>query len=412
MSSLTFAHEMFRKYYAEDFPLNTSVPLIEEREFGFVLFENQMVRHKSFRNIEEVKFFMQSFVPCDVYYSCAYYENPTAEMDRKNWLGADLIFDIDADHILTPCERIHDRWVCGDCGFSGKGVTPEKCPLCGGEKLNTETLPCEVCLEAAKSEAIKLLDVLQADFGFSKSELRVFFSGHRGYHVHVECEVVKSLDSTARKEIVDYISGIGLEVSTPFVEGENLKLRGSPRTSLTSSFGWPKRLMEGLQTFLLNVKEDNLRRLGFRRNTINAIIENKDVLLKSLSSSGMWRTVRGVGLKTLVGLLEHVLAVQSVKIDTVVTTDVHRLIRMPQTLNSKTGFKKADVPVPAMDDFDPFKDAIAFKTGTVEVWISDAPKFRIGDETFGPYRDRKVELPTAAALLLVCRGRAEVIGNV
>ena len=54
--------------------------------------------------------------------------------------------------------------------------------------------------------------MLENDFGFSLDELHVFFSGHRGYHVHVEEESVRSLDAMARKEIVDYVTGLGLTV--------------------------------------------------------------------------------------------------------------------------------------------------------------------------------------------------------
>ncbi len=53
---------------------------------------------------------------------------------------------------------------------------------------------------------------LENDFGFSQNELRVFFSGHRGYHLHIENEAVRSLDAMARKEIVDYVTGLGLAV--------------------------------------------------------------------------------------------------------------------------------------------------------------------------------------------------------
>jgi len=411
LNSLAFVQEMFRKYYVEDFNIGVYVPFIDKREFGFASFDNQMVRHKNFRSTGELKVFMQNFVPSDVYYSCAYYENPMAEMERKGWLGADLIFDIDADHIPTSCERIHDRWTCGGCGFSGKGITPEKCPSCGSEKLDAETWPCEDCLGSAKFEAIKLLGMLQDDFGFSGKEMHVFFSGHRGYHVHVESDAIKGLDSVARKEIVDYVSSIGFEVSFHPFSRRSLKGKISYGGPLFS-FGWPKRLVDGLQSFLSKAKEEDFRKIGFKRDAVNAIMERRDALLRNLYDSGMWRTVRGVGFKTWEKLVEHVVTLQSVKIDTVVTTDVHRLIRMPETLNSKTGFKKAEVPFSAIDDFDPFRDAVAFKKGEVEVLVSDAPKFRIGDETFGPYRDRKVELPTAAALLLVCRGRAEVVGDV
>ena len=40
--------------------------------------------------------------------------------------------------------------------------------------------------------------------------MHVFFSGHRGYHVHIENEAVRSLDAMARKEIVDYVTGLRL----------------------------------------------------------------------------------------------------------------------------------------------------------------------------------------------------------
>ena len=45
----------------------------------------------------------------------------------------------------------------------------------------------------------------------------------------------------------------------------------------------------------------------------------------------------------------------SVKIDPVVTIDIHRIFRLGGTLNSKSGLAK--VPCPRLDSFDPFKDA-------------------------------------------------------
>jgi hypothetical protein len=42
------------------------------------------------------------------------------------------------------------------------------------------------------------------------------------------------------------------------------------------------------------------------------------------------------------------------------------------------------------------------------VFVSDAPEFRLGGSVFGPYKEQKVEVPTAAAVLLICKGRAEV----
>jgi DNA primase small subunit len=374
------------------------------------MFEGWMNRHKSFKQIDELKEFLQNSVPSDAYYSCAYYESPEAEMDRKGWIGADLIFDIDADHIPTPCDKIHDEWVCGSCGFAGRGVTPEKCPACGSEKLTAKTWSCEICLASAKAETIKLLDMLTQDFGFSKNEIHVFFSGHRGYHVSVECESVTSLDSIARKEIVDYVSSLGLDVSFHYLNRRNRKETLSSEKVLESDFGWSKRLNRGMQNFIINAKAEDFENIGLKRNVIRALLHDRDSALKSSQNIGKQaQLVKGVGPDSWRKITEHVIKLQSAKIDTVVTTDIHRLIRLADTLHGKTGLLKVEFPSSTIHSFDPFKDAVAFKEGTATVNVSDAPEFRLGDEMFGPYRNQNVELPVAAAVLLICKNRAEVV---
>jgi DNA primase small subunit len=104
----------------------------------------------------------------------------------------------------------------------------------------------------------------------------------------------------------------------------------------------------------------------------------------------------------------HVKNLKASKIDTVVTTDIHRLIRMNGTLHGKTGLKKTEFPADKLEDFDPFTQAVAFKKGAAKVLVSDAPEFRLGGNTLGPYKNQTVELPVAAAVMLICKGRAEV----
>jgi len=396
---------MFDDYY-KDFSLAESAPIIESREFGFALFEGGMLRHKSFKNRKELESFLRDSIPRDAYFSCAYYEDPQAEMEKKGWLGADLIFDIDADHIPTPCNKIHDEWTCNRCGFFGKGIVPEKCPACGGEKFDDRTWICEVCLASAKLETIKLLDMLTRDFGFHEKEMRTFFSGHRGYHIHVESETVKALDSIARKEIVDYMSGLSLETALHGLDENDL------RNLSVNDSGWRGRIAKGMHSFILNAGPDDYKNIGLERpsatSIMKAITNNKDAILKSLSGSQPWRTIKGIGPATWKRIIEHSAKQQTANVDTVVTTDIHRLIRLTDALHGKTGLKKVEFPPAAIDSFDPFKSAIAFKAGTTTVFVSNAPEFRLGDETFGPYQNQKVDLPTAAAVLLICKKRAEV----
>lgn len=409
MRSVAFIQKMFCDYYMRDYSLESLIPMMERREFGFFSFEGRMLRHKSFRRIDELKEFLEHTVPSDAYCSCAYYEDPEANMDQKGWLGADLIFDIDADHIPSPCDKVHDKWVCCICDLNGKGSTPVVCPVCRGQKFDVSTWPCEVCLASAKEETTKLLDMLMQDFGFSEREMRVFFSGHRGFHVHVESKAVETLGTMSRKEIVDYVSGLGLDVSFHGLAEKSLRVSPSRKGSPLSDFGWGKRLTNGMQDFILNAEEQNFEEAGLSKGIIKIILSNRKEIREKLLDRGTLGAIKGIGVKSWKKIAAHTTRLQSAKIDTVVTTDIHRLIRLERTLHSKTGFIKTEFSISDMDDFDPFTDAVAFKNGSTTISVLSGPEFRIGDRVFGPYEKQRVELPTAAAMLLVCKQRAEVV---
>jgi DNA primase small subunit len=408
LSSQEFVYRKFREFYNDSSNKVPSPIQSEEREFAFLrLKEKIMVRHKAFENSNSFRKFVNEMVPSDVYYSCAYYENPDFDMDKKGWLGADLVFDIDADHIPTSCNKVHDEWTCKSCGFSGKGITPENCPICNSVKFDTKTWPCELCLDSAKKETAKVVEMLLEDFGFSDEDVQVFFSGHRGYHVHVEKESVRTLDSMARKEIVDYVSGIGLN-TLENRQKDKLRQKTASGAFFLSNFGWGKRLRNGMKKFIVAATKEDLKNVGIRIN-YDAILQHKNEILVRCLEENRWDLIRGVGIETWMRIAEYVKDIESAKIDTVVTTDIHRLIRHTGTLHGKTGLKKVRFPVSSLNEFDPFKEAVAFKEGTVKVFISDAPEFELGENVFGPYRNESAELPTAAALLLVCKSRAEVV---
>ena len=406
-ASRDFVYQKFCEYYRDPSNIIPAPIFPEQREFGYLTFKDHfMVRHRRFSGINSLRAALNQVVPSDVYHSCAYYENPDFDMDKKGWLGADLVFDIDADHIPSSCDKIHDEFTCAKCGFSGRGITPETCPACEGTKFSTKTWPCGQCIQAAREETLKLVDMLSNDLGFSLDELHVFFSGHRGFHVHVEDEAVRSLDAMARKEIVDYVTGLGLAV----LERDSKERQGKrgPKKFSLHNFGWNKRLKVGIQTFLETASKDDLKNIGLNNSVTAALLKNKNAVVTRCINDGRWESVSGVKDQTWLKLAEYVRDVQSSKIDTVVTTDVHRLIRMNGTLHGKTGLKKVEFPAKDLQDFDPFVGAVAFKKGEVRVLVSDVPEFKMGGETLGPYKNETKELPVAAAVMLICKGRAKV----
>jgi DNA primase small subunit len=381
---------------------------VSERELAFFLFKERiMVRHRSAPNLNALRRLICDLEPSDVYYSCAYYENPEADMDKKGWQGADLVFDIDADHIPTTCDKIHDEWLCGKCGFKGRGPTPDNCPACGGEKFDAKSWPCERCIDSARDETVKLVDMLEKDFGLSERDLRVFFSGHRGYHVHVETEAIRTLDSMARKEMVDFITGSGLNLSRKESVSSDGKV--ASRAFGLRRFGRYGRLKQDMRDFIEAATKEDLAVAGIKGSASTAILQFKQQVLERCVEQGMWGSVRGIGDETWFKIAAYLTNLEISIIDTVVTTDIHRLIRMNGTLHGKTGLKKAEFPVKRLGDFDPFREAVAFKEGTAKVSVSSAPEFRIGNSMYGPYKNETVELPTAAAVLLICKGRAEAV---
>ena len=403
-----FIKQKFTEYYKENSTRIQPPTSMGKREFGFMLFEEAiMVRHKGFESEADFRDFLVSLSPSDVYYSSAYYEKPEEPMEKKGWLGADLIFDIDSDHIETPCKSKHDYWICDSCGGAGKGAPPKQCPQCGGGKFKKEAWLCETCLEAAKAETLKLVEFLIDDFGFPLEEVEICFSGQRGYHAHIPVSEVRQLDQAARKEIVDYITGTGLMIESHGLRETGFGSTREPIGPDLNDAGWDGRIARGVYGLLSSSTPQQLEQLpGISKATVKILTANRDFILERWDRRTPWGTVKGVGVKTWTQIVQHVIKSQTAVIDTVVTTDTHRLIRLPLTLHGKTGLMSMHVPVDSLERFDPLKEAIAFRKGTLKVYVNEAHQFRIGDEEYGPYDHETAVLPMAAAIYLICKRAA------
>jgi len=392
--------QKFQQYYLGSSAKLAIPPKMEEREYGFLLFKEKfMVRHRGFKTQESLLSAIRDLVPAHVYFSTAYYRDPTAPMDQKGWQGADIVFDIDADHLETPCKPSHDNWKCKACQTTGQGTTPKICPKCKNDRFEEQTWLCEKCLHQAKEETSKLLEMLFSDFGLDPASTRIFFSGHRGYHVHAYSQELSKLGEAERKEIVDYVLGQGLQIELHDLDETNtgkVKIVEGPQIGQP---GWRGRMVQGIYD-LLGEAPDTLGIGSAQAKAVQAL-DREDLLKKPF-----WSSVKGVGLSTWKTVALKAVEKRAARIDTVVTTDVHRLIRLPGTLNGHTGLLAVRVSGEELDEFDPFAESPVFQ-GQMKIRVRDAPEFRLGDKHFGPYHDETVELPAAAAMLLLCKRRGE-----
>jgi DNA primase small subunit len=91
-------------------------PAAAEREWGHIPWTSSgttMIRHQSLLDLGDLGGFLSREAPRHVYFSAARYGDPGAgTMDAKGWRGADLVFDLDADHL--PGGRSRDDLVRRD----------------------------------------------------------------------------------------------------------------------------------------------------------------------------------------------------------------------------------------------------------------------------------------------------------
>ncbi|MFH1448371.1 MAG: DNA primase catalytic subunit PriS [Candidatus Micrarchaeota archaeon] len=360
-----FVRDKFSHYYSTASPEPPTSP--GSREWGFGGWVKKIeTRHFSFQSTQDLHAYLRRNAPFYISYSSAYYEFPEARpMERKRWLGADLIFDIDADQLNPPCIKEHGPgWVC------------------------------DKCLDLTKDEAVKLMEeFLIKDFGFGN--ILVNFSGNRGYHIHVMDEEIRELSGSQRRELSDYISGKGLNYKS-FLSKKSSRWEG-PRPDDPA---WGGRIAKG---FVSMLKEKKLERI-LKPTTAKRFYKMESEVIAGIGR-GNWDVVgiknHGVVWNDLVEFLGINLGDN---IDQNVTFDTSKLIRMPDSLHGETGLLAKRVK--DLDRFDPLSDTVVFGKEPLKVKITKAHPIRIWDETFGPYENQTLELPEAVAIYLMCKKTA------
>ncbi len=405
-----YVKALFQAYYRQT-PIDALVPTnLAMREFGFVIpGKKGMIRHQAFLEPKDYKGFLVQNTPVHTYHSATLYNSPWKDrMDLKDFMGCDLIFDIDCDHIDTPCKADHDIWTCKECGKQGTGKAPEKCTKCGGNKFDDRTWLCDSCLDKAKTETRKLIDnFLTRDFGLSADSMVIFFSGQRGYHVHLEREAFRKMSTDARREMADYITSTGLSLpSIGFLGKATANIMGFT----IKDPGWAGKISRGLLDVIKNI-EAGKGAGSIKGHELELLQTNKDILKKRLLEYDTNWSLTGIGPGIWNHIIERIIEDIKCDIDVPVTIDIHRLIRAPATLHGKTGLMNCKLSRDQLDKFDPFTDAVVFKGNDEKIKMSsDVPRFRIEDRTYGPYKkDETDTVSIGAAVFLLCKNLCEVV---
>ncbi|MBI4214367.1 DNA primase catalytic subunit PriS [archaeon] len=343
-----------RDYYSRNGV--SAPPDFEKREFGFGNEKKIDVRHFSFSRQGELRSSMVDNAPLYASYSVAYYEFPDARpMQKKNFQGADLVFEFD-----TECKH--------------------------------SSLACFKCMSDTKQQTFRLVDeFLKADFGFTDKQIQIAFSGNRGFHVHVRDESVRPLGQEARRELIDYLQGRGLPLDriTQFMKG-----------ATPLSGGWRGKLAREL----LKQLNDPATLFKLSPALAGAVKERPEEIMQAISR-GNYDVVRRAD-SIWKRLAENIVVRMGNDIDQGVTFDLSRLIRMPSTIHGSSGLLCCYVR--DLASFEPFKHAVALSEQPFRIrMLRDEASITMRDQSFGPFENASVYgLPEFAAFFLVAKGAA------
>jgi len=98
-----------------------------------------------------------------------------------------------------------------------------------------------------------------------------------------------------------------------------------------------------------------------------------------------------------------------VKIDSNVTSDIHRIFRLEGSLNSKSGLVK--LVCQDIEKFNPYIEACLIEDKPIEILANFPTKFSLKNIKFGPYMNEKTSVPKYAAVYMVCKGIASISGT-
>ena len=392
-----FAHR-FGQYY-QHAPL-WSPPRIKTREWMFIPFGGAPpLRHKSFSGIGQVQSFLSQRAMHSCFYSTAYWRRPyELKMAEKLWQGADLIFDLDGDHLPGVTDR----------DFPGM-------------------------LEVIQEQAWSLWnDFLEPEFGFTEDHLQVTFSGHRGFHLHYRDPSLFHLDSEARRELVSHIRGEGVDVQG-----------GLARYHDQHAKGWTQRIRDGMDAMITTLRaihrgtegaSGELRRL----ETELQAMQDREGTTSQRSAAAIRRLAELMDHDQRVGRLKDgkfevlgnyqalflnllkadasVVLGSAGETDEVVTIDVRRQIRWPTSLHGKSGMRVSEFPLSRLDPdghnpYNPLNEAFVLGMDqAVEVeWTVDDAVAQFGDRRLESTTGERIQVHESGATFLVLKGWAQLV---
>ncbi len=391
------SHEEYLKFLLRNYYEKAELILPDDlyvREIALQPLDSETyIRHLSFLSIHELRSFITKKIPRHLYYSSARYQEPANPlMDGKKWMGSDLIFDIDANDLLQckENENIVQFKFCKNCGYISFNLDEKICPNCNSMLTKFEHID-PYCIELSKDYVRKLMDIIEKDFAFNNYE--VVFSGHRGFHIIINLPIeYKFMTAEERREIISYI-----RIEENDIKAIINELLNYDKTKHYISL--PPQLIDG----------------GIRRRIATEIVKKSNNRVINDFIMGLIQNIDYHEVKEfykdLHNIIYEIVREISIPIDTKVTMDITHLVRVPNSINGKTGWIAHAIKNRDLEGFhlepgmlSPFND-IKMKIKM----LTDIPNIRVIDKSFKCRKGEELVTDAPYATYFIFKELAKII---
>ncbi|MDO8627751.1 MAG: DNA primase small subunit domain-containing protein, partial [Candidatus Diapherotrites archaeon] len=257
------------------------------------------------------------------------------------------------------------------------------------------------CLGEVKNQMLRLLEFLENDLGISKG-MSINFSGFKGYHLHIRDESVQNLSSSARIELVDYLTANNLDF---FSAGFFKKEKAWVCPKKEEAMGWSKRTLEGIKNLFKNSTVTELAiASGTTVSIAKKLLEKKETVLADIDKGFLHSLSQQKKTDEFwKNILQGVVDSQKVDIDRQTSIDIAKILRVPNTIHGGTGLLAKEFPLSGLKEFQPLKDCVVFSQNPVKVFVERCPEFEMFGQKFPAMQKTEVELPEFAAVFLIAK---------
>lgn len=324
-------------FYKDHFSLDALKRLItaeniSTREFAFKYTDatDSVGRPVCFGSVEEFAEYLGIWGPNKTYiggfYARRFPEDKAsqAKIRASEWVGRELVFDIDMDHYMT--------------------VRKDLCE-CGEQKRI-----CDRCLELAKEAVLFTVDTLEEDFGMTRKDIVVIFSGRQGFHIWVPS--VTKMFKNERSFPPTIATRVEVEMRTALAEYLQLIAEKQRKRRIEGEL-----VSEHTKAINYDALPAPLRNRVLNHTFKNLALKSPDSVLKEFSTIKFdkWQRVKTLLLNGATGveawgelvgsssaikerrLFEKVIDLRYPRFDVGCTKDIHRIMKVPGSVDGSTG---------------------------------------------------------------------------